>query len=187
MSPHSLPYPVKSEPFKSSPAHTSPVPKNIYLNRGHLSDNSSSLSPNDPYHHSSRPTEFYRSYCQTSYPTYQHPNQYIVHPNSAINGGGIGFQSAAIIETDVDPKEMEQYLDGPGQSIKKVPTFNHYKTDENLLLELQSAGPHQQSHQNVSSVCDAQNMVIYPIEGGGGPTYQNAYSTANWDYSYPNL
>lgn len=41
------------------------------------------------------------------------------------------------LDTDVDPKELEQYLEPPSAAPKKIPPYA-YKGDEPSLLELQS-------------------------------------------------
>lgn len=89
-----------------------------------------------------------------NYPGYAHPSSVAV-ANSTVSGSGTsGVPSTAypggIMETDVDPKELEQYLDNPAAA-RKVPSSVYTShTREDVFLDLQPGN--NNNNNNVSGM-----------------------------------
>lgn len=124
-----------------SPQYYGPQ-KEGYFSRGICND-----SPLHSYNHSSagfRETNYMQKY-------YHYHNQFPSSSSSTYSQSphhSVPLPYIPPIETDVDPKEMEQYLESPVGHLKKVPNQSYnFKPEENLL-ELQPVG-------NNTGICES--------------------------------
>lgn len=103
---------------------------------------------------------------------YAHPASVVT---TTVGAGQAAFQgtNGGIMETDVDPKELEQYLDNPAAA-RKVPSsvYTNHTRDE-MYLDLQPGV----NPVNANGSCGMQTAVLQPVGVGGDPSMGHSGAT----------